>query len=65
MLINMQGKEFWKQALHMSFPLLFRMLRKTEQLSPSLILEANLYGVELSPAVEMDSMYKKSPNNPT
>jgi len=45
--------------------LLFCMLRKTEQLSPSLLLEANLYGVELSPDVEMDSMYKKTPNNPT
>lgn len=65
MLINLQGKEFWKRALHMSFPPFFCVLRKTEQLSPSLLLEANLYGVELSPAVEMDSMYKKSPNNPT
>lgn len=61
MLIDLQGKEFWKQALHMSFPPLFCMLRKTEQLSSSLLLEANLDGVELSPAVEMDSMYKKNP----
>lgn len=63
MLINLQGIEFWKQALHMSFP--FLLLRKAEQLSPSLLLEADLYGAELSPAVGMDSMCKNSPNNPT
>lgn len=42
-------------------PPLFCMLRKTEQLSSSLLLEANSDGVELSPAVEMDSVYKKIP----
>lgn len=68
MLINLQGKEFWKQALHMSSPRPlepFCMLRKTEELSPSLLQEASFCGVKVSLAGEMDSMFKKSPNDPT
>lgn len=43
----------------------FRMLRKTEELSPSLLWEASFCGVKVSVAGEMDSTFKKSPNDST
>lgn len=59
LLVNLQGKGFWEQALHMSFPpWIFACLGK-QQWSHSLLLEGSWCGVP-TPAVEMDKKLPKA-----